>query len=274
MKRKFVCKSIAASVGLVLAFHSSHAQLGSILKKASDKLEQKANDAIDKGMSGNKSGEDSGTTANTGGKKRITMNSVFDFKAGDSVLYASNFEKFNVGEMPTTWKTNGSGKLVKSGDIAGTWLELQTGASYKLNQNYKLPEKFTVEFDLLTSCDKIDDISPVSFGFAENNSVAGFNEGVIEHTDLEFYNDSKVTSIGTGVDKYIYTDHDLANYANDKVHISIAVDNSQVQVYLDKDKILDAKMFKDNVRKYFFVSAPRSVSNEAKVYISNVVIAK
>ncbi|NIG55495.1 hypothetical protein [Chitinophaga sp. Cy-1792] len=274
MKSSFVCKSLAASLGLMLAFQYSNAQFGNILKKASDKLEQKANDAIDKGVSGTKSA----TTADTGtistGKKRISMNSVFDFKAGDSVLYASNFDKFKAGAMPPTWKTNGSGQLMKSGEVAGTWLEMQNGASYKLNQNYKLPETFTVEFDLLTSCDKITDISPVAFGFAENNSVASFNEGSIAVTELEFYNNNKVTSFANPVDKYISTEYDLSKYANDKVHVSIAIDHAQMKVYLDKTKILDSKMFKDDVRKYFFVSAPLNAENDAKVYISNVVIAK
>jgi hypothetical protein len=275
MKQSFLCKSLAASLGLMVTFQCANAQLGGILKRAQEKAEQKANDAIDKTFSGTQktsAGTDVSTSGSTG-KKRISMGAAFDFAAGDTVFYASNFDQLKTGTMPATWKTNGSGQLVKSGEIAGAWLEMQNGATYKLNQNYKLPEHFTVEFDLLTSCDKITDISPVSFGFAENNSVGSFNEGDIAHTELQFYNSNKISSFAAPVDKYQNTDFDLTRYANDKLHVSIAVDGDQMKVYLDKTKVLDSKMFKDNVRKYFFISAPISASNDAKVYVSNVVIA-
>ncbi|MEC5145225.1 hypothetical protein [Chitinophaga sp. 212800010-3] len=277
MTRSFVCRSFVASLGLMLVFQYSHAQFGGILKKAQDKLEQKANDAIDKTVSGKDKNvtttADAGAGANTG-KKRISMGAGFDFKAGDSVMYASNFEKFSTGAMPNTWKTNGSGQLVKSGEVAGTWLELQPSATYKLAQNYKLPQNFTVEFDLLTSCEKITDISPVRFGFAETNSVGNFNDGDIAHTELEFYNANKITSFAGPADKYISTEYDLTRYANDKLHVSIAVNGDQMKVYLDKTKVLDTKMFKQDVRKYFFISAPIDTKNDAKVYVTNVVIAK
>jgi len=273
---------------LMLSFQGANAQLGNVLKraqgrleqKAQDKLEQKANDAIDKTVNGSpkpvidtKDATDA-TTNTTTGKKRITMGSAFDFKTGDSVIYSSKFEKFKVGALPTTWKTNGSGQLVKSKEIAGTWLELQNSATYKLNENYKLPDHFTIEFDILTSCDKITDINPVFFGFADNNSVSGWNEGDIAHTELQFYNYNKISSFANPVNKSINTDFELERFANDKMHVSIAVDNDQMRVFLDKTKILDSKMFKENVRKYFFISGPLETKNDAKVYVSNIVIAK
>ncbi|MBV8252095.1 MAG: hypothetical protein JO154_05760 [Chitinophaga sp.] len=274
IKSSLVGRSLAASLVMMLAFQGANAQLGNILKKAQDKIEQKANDAIDKSVSGTNKTTTDATTNTTGGKKRITMGSAFDFKAGDSVIYASGFEKFKIGAMPNTWKTNGSGQLVKSGEIAGTWLEMQNNATYKLNQNYKLPAQFTIEFDLLTSCDKITDISPVFFGFAGNNSVGSWNEGDIAHTELQFYNANKISSFANPVDKYITTDFDLTRFANDKLHVSISVENDHMRVYLDKTKVLDSKMFKDDVRKYFFISAPLDTKNDAKVYVSNIVIAK
>ncbi|MBO9619170.1 MAG: hypothetical protein J7539_09065 [Niabella sp.] len=255
-------------------FHSADAQFSGVLGKAKDKLEQKARTAVDKGLQGTSSATESSTTGNATGKKRISMTGGFDFKAGDSVLFKSNFEKLAAGAMPGNWKTNGSGQLVKSGDIAGTWLELHNGATYKLNQNYKLPQRFTIEFDLLTSCDKIRDISPVAFGFADNNSVAGFNEGDIAHTQLEFYNKDQISSFAGPVNKSYYTNFDLSPFANAPLHISISVDGEQMKVYLDKTKVLDSKMFRENASRYFFISAPISAENDAKVYFSNVVIAK
>ncbi|SDD37999.1 hypothetical protein [Niabella drilacis] len=250
--------------------------MGGILNKAGEKITQKAGEVITSGgvsAKGN-TGATVGTESGAAGKKRVSFDAGFDFKAGSTILYTGQFEKLNTGSLPATLKTNGSGQLVKSGDIAGTWLEMQTGAMYKLNSNVKLPQSFTVEFDLLTSCDKIDDISPVNFGFAGNNSVSSFGEGDIAHTSLEFFNENKITSFAGPADKYINTEYDLKPYANDKLHVSIAVNNDQMKVYLDKTKVLDAKMFKAGAAKYFFISAPIKTENDAKVYFSNLVIAQ
>ncbi|WP_044046337.1 hypothetical protein [Niabella soli] len=261
-------------MAFLLLFCGAEAQFSGVLGKAKDKLEQKARNAVDKGLEGASPSAESTTTSEETGKKRISMSGGFDFKAGDSVLFKSNFDKFATGALPNNWKTNGSGQLVKSGDIAGTWLELQNGATYKLNRNYKLPVQFTIEFDLLTSCDKIGDINPVTFGFANNNSVSEFNEGDIAHTQLEFYNRDKISSFAGPVNKSSYTNFDLSVFANAARHIAIAVDGEQMKVYIDKTKVLDSKMFRENAAKYFFISAPMHTDNDAKVYFSNVVIAK
>ncbi|MCF3108224.1 hypothetical protein LL912_05490 [Niabella sp. CC-SYL272] len=275
MTNTFILGSVAL-VMLTLTTQQSNGQLGGILNKAGEKVAQKAGEVIANSSVSAKgsSGATAGTAGNTTGKKRVSFDAGFDFKAGSTVLYASQFEQLNTGSMPATLKTNGSGQLVKSGDIAGTWLEMQTGATYKLNNNTKLPKVFTVEFDLLTACDKIRDISPVSFGFAGNNSVSGFNEGDIAHTELEFYNENQITSFAGPADKYINTEYDLKPYANDKLHVSIAVNNEQMKVYLGKTKVLDAKMFTTDAVKYFFISAPIKTENDAKVYFSNLVIAQ
>lgn len=264
------------SIGSILLVQYSDAQLGGIINKAGEKATQKANEVIQNGISAKGK---AGTTVetdggNTSGKKRIAFETGFDFKAGSSVLYATNFDKLSTGVMPPGLKTNGSGQLVKSGDIAGVWLEMQTGATYKLNSNTRLPQVFTVEFDLLTSCDKVGDISPVTFGFASNNIVSSFNEGDIAHTALEFYNENQITSFAGPADKYFNTEFNLEPYANDKLHVSISVNNDQMKVYLGKTKVLDAKMFKADAAKYFFISAPIKTENDAKVYFSNLVIAQ
>ncbi len=274
--RSLFYKFLSALIVFCFGVQHSQAQLGNILKKTKAKLEQKADDAIDKTISGDTKTSTTANTSETGSttKKRVLMSAESDFKAGDSVIYASNFEQSGTGTMPKSWKTNGSGQLVKSQDVAGIWLELQAGATYKLAQNYKLPTKFTVEFDLLTSCDKITDIFPVRFGFAENNSVSGYDEGDIAHTELEFYNGNGIISFAKPVDKHINTAYDLTRYANDKLHVSIAINGDQMRVYLDNAKVLDTKMFKDDVRKYLFISAPFQAKNDAKVYVSNIVIAQ
>src|SRR3546814_13196634 len=93
--------------------------------------------------------------------------------------------------MPPTWKTNGSGQIVASPDLPGKWLALQAFATYKLTTPPTLPERFTVEFDIVPVGDTLRDAGDVTFGFAADNSVqsyipAAYNHGAITPVELNF----------------------------------------------------------------------------------------
>ncbi|PUZ24425.1 hypothetical protein DCM91_10920 [Chitinophaga costaii] len=261
---------------------TAHAQLGNLLQKAKDKGTQKASEAIDKKLDGKTSGnnttgsdsEEAAANGTTNSHKRLSVESVFDFVPADSVLYTSRFDMLPTGVLPAAWKTNGSGQLVKVGEFPGSWLQVQENATYKLKQNLILPENGTIEFDILTSCDKVKDLSPVQFGVAENNSVSDWNEGDIAHVELMYYNDNEVSSFAHFGNKYNSVTFDLNPYANAKMHVSIVLKGQQMKVYLDKTKVLDAQMFKENARKYFYFSAPLEMKNDAKVFFGNVRIAE
>lgn len=264
---------------LFLCGATGHAQFGNLLQKAKDKAAQKASDAMDKKTSGSTAAPAPATTSAPADStpvahKRLTVESTFDFVPADSVLYASNFDKANPGVLPPAWKTNGSGELVKIAEVPGVWLQLQQSATYKLKQNLYMPANCTVEFDILTSCDKVDDIYPLEFGFAENNSVSSRGEGDIAHVALQYYNRTEVQTFAGPVNEYNNTRFDLQPYANDKMHVSITMSGNNMKVYLEKTKVLDAKMFLDGVKKYFFISAPMQFNHDAKIFISNVRIAK
>lgn len=266
-----------------------NAQFANVLQKAKDKAAQKAEDAIDKKMSAPaSSGSSSSSTsssssdasasagsadAGTQPRKRLNVETTFDFAPGDSVLYASGFEKLPAGSMPAEWKTNGSGQLVKISDFPGAWLQTQLNSTYKLKQNLYMPAHCSIEFDILNSVDKIKDLNPVQFGIAENNSVASWNEGDIANVQLKYYNKDDVSTYAVPTEKYNSLKFDLEPYANDKMHVSIEINGSNMKVYLEKQKILDAQVFKDGVKKYFYLSSPLHVDNDAKVFFGNVRIA-
>lgn len=286
MSHIFVKCSLLLAAAVVCSV-TVHAQFGNVLQKAKDKAAQKAQDAIDKKMSssssstGTSSTSTDNTTASTGDtnsgsqlRKRLNVESVFDFVPGDTVLYASGFEKQPAGALPSDWKTNGSGQLVKISDFPGAWLQVQVNSTYKLKQNLYLPSHCSIEFDILNSVDKIKDINPVQFGVAENNSVAGWNEGDISNVQLEYYNKDEVVTFAGPTDKYNSLKFDLEPYANDKMHVSIEINGNNMKVYLEKQKILDAQVFRDGVKKYFYFSSPLHLDNDAKVFFGNVRIAK
>ncbi|MGI4750229.1 MAG: hypothetical protein ACRYFB_06325 [Janthinobacterium lividum] len=225
-------------------------------------------------MMDNKTSNDPQTNGTTKSKK-IKINSSFDFVACDSALYEDDFSLNPIGKMPTGWKTNGSGQVVKSPDFPEKWMQLQSFASYKITKPIKYPSKFTIEFDIVAVVDKIEDLSPLSFGFAKDNSVRSYmqdayNDGAINNISITYYNKHGTIEASSDTQYHHANDDiDLEGFANQVMHISIAVDGENEQVYLDKTKISDTKMFIPNRIKYFYLSAPLQSKNGAKVLFGN-----
>ncbi len=266
--KKYYLKKVFALLFTSCLVINADAQFNNILNRAKQKANDKINSAFDSKP------KDDPSNPGTIGSNKIKINSAFDFVACDSTVFTDDFSSYQIGKMPINWKTNGSGEVIKSPDLPGKWLQLQSFASYKLTKLIKYPSKFTVEFDIVAVADKIDDLSPLGFGFAGDNSVRSYmqdayNDGAINNISLQYYN-RHGTSESSSDTKYNHTnDLDLQGFANQIMHVSIAVDGETEQVYLDKTKISDTKMFKPNRLKYFYISAPLSYKNGAKVLFGN-----
>jgi hypothetical protein len=207
---------------------------------------------------------------------KLTINRRSDFQPGSRVLLASDFANTPKGTMPREWKTNGSGSIVTVGEIQGAWLALAPGATYKLTTPPNLPDRFTVEFDLVPAADQTRDFDPVMFGFAHDNSTRryipdAYNAGAINGVQLNFAGSSSVMSSAT--DYSHFNDLDLRDTANRAIHIAIAVDGDQMRAYLDGGKIADAKLFSANAARYFYLSAPLNYRHGATMLFGNFRIA-
>ncbi|MBB6109416.1 hypothetical protein SAMN05421821_104172 [Mucilaginibacter lappiensis] len=202
------------------------------------------------------------------------IDSAFDFIPADSVIFSDNF----TGNMSKNWKSNGLGKVITLPGIDGKWLTLQNFCSYKLTNPHSLPAKFTIEFDIVASADKTEDLSPVIFGFAKDNSVSqyvpdAYNAGGINAVSIRYSNGDEVNIASSATNFDASTKLDLVSYANQIMHVSIAVDGDRMRVYLDKAKVANALLFNKNRVKYFFLSAPIKSDNKSKVVVSNFKIA-
>jgi hypothetical protein len=258
--------AICIVIAFVLSGLNAHAQFGDLLQKAKDKAAKKASDMMDQKKTDSPSG-------NTDQKRtRAVINSVFDFVAGDSVLVNENFASVAVGASPHTIKTNGAGEVVTVNGENGKWLALEASATYRLSKQYFYPRHFTIEFDLLASADKIGDMSPVFFGFTNDNSAKEYLMSGGEYVSLLYYNDNQIT-VANGNGKYLSTNYDLTPYANRAMHVSIMVDGERMAAYLDKTKIADTQLFLPTDAKNFYISAPFKYSNGAKLLFSNLRIA-
>ncbi|QEC74989.1 hypothetical protein [Mucilaginibacter ginsenosidivorax] len=265
MKTKKIT-TICIAIAFVLSGVNARAQFGDLLQKAKNKAAQKASDMMDQ-KKNDAPPEEAGQK-----KTRAVINSVFDFAAGDSVLVNENFSSVAVGASPHTIKTNGAGDVVTVNGENGKWLALEASATYRLSKQYFYPRHFTLEFDLLASADKINDMSPVFFGFTNDNSAKEYLTGSGEYVSLLYYNNNQIT-VANQNGKYLTTNYDLTPYANRVMHVSIMVDGERMVAYLDKTKIADTQLFLPSDTKNFFLSAPFKYNNGAKLLFSNLRIA-
>ncbi|WP_183573305.1 hypothetical protein HDF18_07035 [Mucilaginibacter sp. X5P1] len=206
--------------------------------------------------------------------QKPVIDSAFDFVPADSVIFSDNF----AASMPKNWKSNGLGKVITLPGIDGKWLALQNFCSYKLTNPSSLPAKFTLEFDIIAATDKTQDLSPVIFGFSKDNSVSqylpdAYNAGSINAVSIRYSNGDEVNIASSARNVDASTKLDLVSYANQIMHVSIAVDGDMVRIYLDKTKIANELLFNKNRVKYFFISAPIKTDNNGKVVVSNFKIA-
>ena len=258
---------LAAASAIVVA-SPANAQFGGLLNSLKHKAEDAVVTSVDQPET-----KDQGTDRTS---PRIAVHHGFDFTPGSTVLFSDNFAGNKLGAMPPEWKTNGSGEIVTADGLPGNWLALQSFASYKLSQPPRLPENFTIEFDVIPVADKARDAGRVIFGFARDDSTRGYisdayNGGALTGVTVNFEGDTTIASSATGY--YHALSLDLAGYANQVMHFSIAVEGNQEQVYLDHQKIGDAKVFTHNPGRYFYISGPVRMDHGAQLLFGNFRLA-
>src|SRR5690606_41963058 len=72
------------------------------------------------------------------------------FVGGHVLLFEDSLNYDTPGRMAKYWQTNSTGTVVEISGAPGKWLKLADQASYQLDTLLQLPQKFTLEFDLLT----------------------------------------------------------------------------------------------------------------------------
>lgn len=187
------------------------------------------------------------------------------FVPGPTTLYALDLAAAPLGAMPRDLRTNGSAKVVTADGIPGHWLALADSSTYKLSPalHVSLPPRFTVEFDVIPLSESTpSDLGEFSFGFARDDAVRAFirdanHGGAINNVNFNYLEGRLVVaSSASGYHKT--TDIGWGRYAYHPVHVAIAVDGDRMQVYLDRRKMLDARMFRGAAGHFYFSASPHT----------------
>lgn len=250
---------------------------GSLLHVVADKATGKIADKATAAATGTQpaSGRDSATPGNHSMPAIIGGS---DFSAAPLTLYQDDFDSTAIGSLPKPWRTNGSGQVVNIQGFAGKWLALNAGSTFKLAPTANLPQRYTVEFDLIAAGDEPGDVGTAYVGFASNNSVTdylqgGAGNGALNALAIQFGNSTHVSALSGATGHSATADFPVDDYLNRVLHVSISVNGDQEQIWLDGSKVLDSRMFDRNASRYFFFSAPWQYDHHAQAMIGHVRIA-
>ena len=244
--------------------------IGSIFKKK-DKTETNSN----AGTNGtNSSAGSNGSTNSSASQTKSSSN--FDFVAGEKVLFFDNFERLNVGDFPAEYNTNASGEIVVIDGKQGKWLNMTKNGAFIPDMMKKLPENFTLEFEVGINTDPTnnypgfglnfttepDDLMKERF-FSKGTSALFLHPGAAEMS---------VTIIPTNGSE-VYNEVKMPQWNATKglnfVKVSVWRQNGRLRLYVNQDKIVDLPRFFTENRTYDFAFV-RSFFEQCNVYLTNI----
>lgn len=203
--------------------------------------------------------------------------SKFDFVSGENVLFYDDFAQDAVGDFPAKWNTDGSGEVVTLNRFPGNWFKFKGGSAYAPELQGKLPENFTVEFDLIYMFEEdqpglgLDIISSITDELL-NEYVPGKGGGGIaintESLSANNWKDKESGSISTELENHI-----LAEKKGQIIRISISVQKQRFRLYLNENKLLDIPKFLPADLVYDHIRLWCEEGEEFEALISNFRVA-
>ena len=167
---------------------------------------------------------------NSGNK--IEVYSKFDFVPGDKLLFFDDFEKDYIGDFPSKWNTNGSGEVVTISGGSEKWFTILPGYNTNYIPDVKLPEEYTIEFDVLvTGIDKKTSSTAVLY-------VKLSNIPFCQYAAIGFRVKNNINSgAGSGINNVIKAD--IREVVLNQPHISIAVNKQRFRLWVNEKKYVD-----------------------------------
>ncbi|MFD2034265.1 OmpA family protein [Belliella marina] len=232
--------------GVDKALNKIEEGIGSIFKKRNKKNnreERQAEEGVEMGSSEDLQNQGEGVSRSS---HKRSVDSKFDFISGEKVIAYEGFENVAMGDFPVDWNTDSGGEIVRfEGDDMNWMLPAKSGVFVPDFVN-KLPENFTLEFDITVS----EDFS---------NSMGGLKTIFVEAMpdrmayDLHFSGDTQVLvevhPLPEGI-QYSYfskssTGTELRNNGTKSgdflsvYRVSMWRQGTRLRVYIDDEKIYD-----------------------------------
>jgi outer membrane protein OmpA-like peptidoglycan-associated protein len=246
--------------------------IGGLFKKKKKKKQKKAESSKE-----NTTTADPGSPTATNG---MGLSKTSDFVPGTRILFADDFLQDPEGDFPAKWNTNGSGEVVKINGVAGNWLEVKHSSIVTPEIKGKLPENYTIEFDLFLQQRGSLSIPRIDFGLTPVKDILREDLYYREKffVTLARYNEPDAKTVEYGLREVIGNKNEfpLPKYVNRVLHVGMAINGTRIRIYLDGNKLIDLpRALTAAMRNNFFVTNVYTVpASELGLLISNVRIAE
>ncbi len=209
--------------------------------------------------------------------------SNFTFIPGNKLLFYDDFATDAIGDFPANWETGGSGEVVTVSDSEYNWLSLSRRSGYLPTLPNKFPENFTMEFDMINHGYVAGTPSSrISFVFmtrkAYNAGSGGTRAGIDILLSNRGFKVENVYNFGGDVEIGVGStiNREFPEYLLNTVHISIAVNNKRLRMWINEEKIVDSpNVLQANIGDYFLIQANDVLPDKGHfVGISNFKIAE
>ncbi|WP_166963970.1 OmpA family protein [Yeosuana marina] len=209
--------------------------------------------------------------------------SNFTFVPGNKLLFYDDFAADAIGDFPANWETGGSGEVVTTNTSESKWLSMVRRSGYMPTIENKLPENYTIEFDLANNgYGSGKPNSKLFFAFLTKKAYSMGAGGSVADIEILLSNNgfkvSNVENFGGEVEVKIGSriDREMTDYLNNTVHISIAVNKKRLRMWVNEEKMVDSpNLLQANIGKYFIIQAMDVLPEKGHfVGISNFKIAE
>lgn len=189
---------------------------------------------------------------NSGVKDQLTLQtySKYDFIPGERMIFFEDFSQTAVGDFPALWNTNGSGEVVTTNLYPGKWLKFLTRDAIWTDELLKLPENYTIEFDVVPIKGVEGRMAGYSFRMIQSINAKAFDHGSVPgkagfNFDCEYFgrpgyrtyiNGDEGQGLGLTGSK---EEKEAYQKENQKYHIAIWVQKSRIRLYQNEAKLFD-----------------------------------
>ncbi len=210
--------------------------------------------------------------------KNVKSNSKFDFVPGEKELYFDNFERLNIGDFPAEFNTNASGEIVNVDNHEGKWLSMTKNGAFVPDNMKKLPENFTLEFEIGINSDPSNNYPGFGLNFSTNSDnlmlERFFSPGVsivYLHPGAATCNVQIIPTSGSEINNEIKMPQWNAK-KNQFVKVSVWRQQGRLRLYVNENKLVDIPRFFTEKTTYDFAFF-RSFFEDCEVYMTNIRFA-
>lgn len=277
--------------------------IGNMFKKKDKKPKEAENaktpESVDKkeetNASPNADGNNTETAASSKAEKALLKSySKFDFIPGEKVVAVEDFAQDAVGDFPAKWNTNSSGEVVTIEGTEGKWLMLGPEGVFYPEFVTKLPENFTLEFNLATTSDfsfysgfMRTIIAEVANPGKDFTNWKGFDGGKMNGVELGLHPKDAGGTQGISMFNVFGEEAASSLMKNEKsfpafhvpnhnvVKVSVWRQKTRLRLYVDDYKVWDLPRAFNAAKNYNFIAfSNQGYHDEAnKYFVSNLRIA-